>query len=581
MTRSCYVYFPSLTGAAKRWVERLSPGTINIWDLLKKDFIQRYCPPFKMAKQLEEIHNFKSTSRRVSNDSSDGIAAITNKLDSLGRDMKKLKENVHAIQVGCENCGEAHLNKECLLNEEVKSVEEVKYGEFGRPFPNNNGNGARSRVGPSGYYTRVDNRPPFSEKKPSLEELMNNHLEESTQSRAKMEDWMKKLEESTNLNTRNQNASLKNLETQIKVSFISNDNVQVSKETEERPPGVLPCQLPPKELNPGGFTLPCTIGSLNLYAMADLRASVNIMPRSMFYHLKLKNLKETNKLVEMADMTKKAHVGIVNNVLVKIDKFLFPSDFMIIDMLGDPNETMILGRSFLATIHARIDVFDKEISLGVGDDIIECSCDDERRNEKGKEMLFLNLLLIKYGNSKIDDTSRARRSIGVRYTHGTMTDLWKKIDGRTDLYLWKKIDGICAGIGRKYYDPPQEGPLRRDAVLSCVSLAAHAGRERMDALAGSVTKRNVATAKLQDGEVSKRGCGVYTMRFVRDDGVRKVWVRGLDYEYGYHPLDRRLDSERLYSELEDMLRRFVLWIFGGGSRVGISSPIDWFSYNTS
>ncbi|GKD25232.1 hypothetical protein Tco_1231446 [Tanacetum coccineum] len=115
-----------------------------------------------------------------------------------------------------ENCGEAHLNKECLLNEEVKSVEEVKYGEFGRPFPNNNGNGARSRVGPSGYYTRVDNRPPFSEKKPSLEELMNNHLKESTRSRAKMEDWMKKLEESTNLNTRNQNASLKNLETQIK-----------------------------------------------------------------------------------------------------------------------------------------------------------------------------------------------------------------------------------------------------------------------------------------------------------------------------------------------------------------------------
>ncbi|GKD25233.1 hypothetical protein Tco_1231447 [Tanacetum coccineum] len=63
----------------------------------------------------------------------------------------------------------------------------------------------------------------------------------------------------------------------------------------------------------------------------------------------------------------------------------------------------------------------------------EFNCDDERRNEKGKEMLFLNLLLIKYGNSKIDDTIKARRSIGVRYTHGTMTDLWKKIDGKVVL----------------------------------------------------------------------------------------------------------------------------------------------------
>ncbi|GKG57563.1 hypothetical protein Tco_0587161, partial [Tanacetum coccineum] len=52
--------FPiTLTGAAKRWVDRLSPGTVNSWDLLKKDFIQRYCPPSKTAKQLEEIRNFK------------------------------------------------------------------------------------------------------------------------------------------------------------------------------------------------------------------------------------------------------------------------------------------------------------------------------------------------------------------------------------------------------------------------------------------------------------------------------------------------------------------------------------------
>ncbi|GJY41982.1 retrovirus-related pol polyprotein from transposon TNT 1-94 [Tanacetum coccineum] len=52
--------FPiTLTEAAKRWVYKLPPGTIESWNLLKKAFIQRYCPPSKTAKQLEEIHNFK------------------------------------------------------------------------------------------------------------------------------------------------------------------------------------------------------------------------------------------------------------------------------------------------------------------------------------------------------------------------------------------------------------------------------------------------------------------------------------------------------------------------------------------
>ncbi|GJY62950.1 copia protein [Tanacetum coccineum] len=145
------VFHITLTGAAKRWIDRIPSGTINTWDLLKKAFIQRYYPPSKNAKQLEDIHNFKQDdhsqkwhddSRRTSSGSADGIAAITSKLESLGRDMKKLKEKVHAIQIGCGLYRGTHLDNECPLNEEVKGIEEVKYGEFGRSFPNDGGNGA-------------------------------------------------------------------------------------------------------------------------------------------------------------------------------------------------------------------------------------------------------------------------------------------------------------------------------------------------------------------------------------------------------------------------------------------------------
>ncbi|GJX07015.1 hypothetical protein Tco_0194947 [Tanacetum coccineum] len=111
----------------------------------------------------------------TSNSNTDGLAAMVSKLDNLGRDIRKLKENVHAIQVGCQICEGPHLDKECPLNEEVKQVEEVKYGEFRHPAPFNGGNGAKSRVGPLGYYTRTNNRPPYGEKRLSLEELMNKH----------------------------------------------------------------------------------------------------------------------------------------------------------------------------------------------------------------------------------------------------------------------------------------------------------------------------------------------------------------------------------------------------------------------
>nr|GEZ45229.1 hypothetical protein [Tanacetum cinerariifolium] len=82
-----------------------------------------------------------SSSRNIDSSSySGGITAIVSKLDRLGRDIKKLKENLHAIQVGCQICDGAYLDKECPLNEEVQSIEEVKYGEFGIPFLNNNRN---------------------------------------------------------------------------------------------------------------------------------------------------------------------------------------------------------------------------------------------------------------------------------------------------------------------------------------------------------------------------------------------------------------------------------------------------------
>nr|GEU76750.1 hypothetical protein [Tanacetum cinerariifolium] len=113
-----------------------SQETTKTYTPYQEDSIRR------IQDHLQKCHDM-SSNRRTENGSSNGIPAIKSMLDVLGRDTKKLKENVHTIQVGCGLYGGIHLYKEFSLNKEVKGVEEVKYGEFGRSFPNNGGNRAR------------------------------------------------------------------------------------------------------------------------------------------------------------------------------------------------------------------------------------------------------------------------------------------------------------------------------------------------------------------------------------------------------------------------------------------------------
>ncbi|GJT34323.1 putative reverse transcriptase domain-containing protein [Tanacetum coccineum] len=101
-------------------------------------------------------------------------------------------------------------------------------------------------------------------------------------------------------------------------------------------------------------------------ALADLGASISVMPFSMFKRLGLGNLRTVNMVIEMADRCMQSPKGIVENVLVKIHKFIFPEDFIILDIVKDNKVPIILGRPMLATAHARIDVFGGKISLEVG-----------------------------------------------------------------------------------------------------------------------------------------------------------------------------------------------------------------------
>nr|GEW28456.1 hypothetical protein [Tanacetum cinerariifolium] len=161
---------------------------------------------------------------------------------------------------------------------------------------------------------------------------------------------------------------------------------------------ILEDSLPPKEKDLGSFTIPCLINNICFEkALADLGASVSVIPYSTFTNLGLGELAASKLIIELADRTIKRSKGIAENVLVRIDKFIFPIDFIVLDMPEDIKVPLILRRPFLSTAHAKIDVFKKKIALRVGDEKLNLKLDLEARL-MGEALILNRSLDLTYGD---------------------------------------------------------------------------------------------------------------------------------------------------------------------------------------
>ncbi|CAL2256521.1 unnamed protein product [Prunus armeniaca] len=136
-----------------------------------------------------------------------------------------------------------------------------------------------------------------------------------------------------------------------------NEKVMVSKNVS----AVLQRKLPPKLKDPGSFSINITIGdTLVEKAMLDLGASINLMPYSVYLQLGLGGLKASTISLQLADRSVKYPRGIVEDILVQVDKLILPADFVVLDMeeapIHDRELPILLGRPFMATAKTIIDV---------------------------------------------------------------------------------------------------------------------------------------------------------------------------------------------------------------------------------
>ncbi|XP_073051239.1 uncharacterized protein [Primulina eburnea] len=130
--------------------------------------------------------------------------------------------------------------------------------------------------------------------------------------------------------------------------------------------------LPQKLQDPGEFVVPCEIGSQSVKkAICDSGASVNIMPSFLYEKLGLSRIKPTRLSLQMADKSVRTPLGIVEDVELKIEKIRLLADFVVLDMGNSQNVRAILGRPFLATAGAVIDLRQGKLNMAVDGQNIE------------------------------------------------------------------------------------------------------------------------------------------------------------------------------------------------------------------
>ncbi|GKB64159.1 DNA-directed DNA polymerase [Tanacetum coccineum] len=154
----------------------------------------------------------------------------------------------------------------------------------------------------------------------------------------------------------------------------------------ERCSAILLNKLSSKEKDPGSFTIPWDIRHLHINnALADLGASISLMPYTMYEKLGLGEPKPTTMSLKLADRSIQYPRGIVEDVLIKIDKFVLLIDFIILDMREDSRILIILGRPVLATARAMIDVFNKKITLRVGSEEVIFDVDQSMKKHRTED----------------------------------------------------------------------------------------------------------------------------------------------------------------------------------------------------
>ncbi|GJS17613.1 reverse transcriptase domain-containing protein [Tanacetum coccineum] len=404
-----YLFPYSLTHHATTWFDRLPKNSIHTFQEMASKFLSKYIPPSMMTKVRNDISNFRQlpdeslfeawerykisidrcpnhnllpvtqtytfytenlvrsrdTDQRCSRDISEKrgdssssitsssleIAALTQQMVEMRKDMLqmyRINQQVNSVSLSCKTCGGPHAYYECQAvggcTQDVLTESTIRVPPpVVQPSPAS----TSSEPPPAPISSPMIPEPnPHQPLIPYPSRLNKEKLHDKADIQFIFAKMVKDL--------------LTNKEKLLEMANTTlNENCSV----------VLLKMLPEKLGDTGRFLIPCDFYGLeSCMALADLGASINLMPLSVWKTLSLPELSPTRMTLELATRTVAYPAGIAEDVFVQVGKFTFPADFFVVDYDVDPRVPLILGRPFLRTGHALADVHGEELNLRVGDE---------------------------------------------------------------------------------------------------------------------------------------------------------------------------------------------------------------------
>jgi len=180
-------------------------------------------------------------------------------------------------------------------------------------------------------------------------------------------------------------------------------------------------RLPPKLEDPGSFFIPCTVGSLFINkGMCDLGSSINLIPSSLVKKLCIEKVKPIQMSLELVDQSIVHPKGAIENLLVKVDKFIYPADFVILETEEEGNNSIILGRPFLATARAIIDVEQGELTLRMHEESITLKVFPKQQKSEERSQVINDCFPRQAINNSVK-----QKNEHMQGKEGTQKETWK------------------------------------------------------------------------------------------------------------------------------------------------------------
>ncbi|CAN6704003.1 unnamed protein product [Malus baccata var. baccata] len=395
--------FPfSLNDKAKAWLHSLPANSITTWTELQENFLNKFFPSSKTLALKKEILAFAQKPNESFHEAWERYNEMYTKCPHAGFD-SNLQMNIFMMvssmpnaQEACIICSETtHDITQCpnkdscpeLMQDHVNMVNNfirprsVPYSNTYNPGWKNHpnlswGGNQQPRQYQQSYQSTSET------KKPSLEDQMS----QLAQHMSAVSNSTNNFIQSTQTSIQNLTASVGNLETQVgqlATMFNEREKGKFLSQSEQNPRGMEHCKVirtlksgktcdnrqmvhHEAEVEEEELTESAPLAAKSRSeAISEAGASVNLMPYSVFQKLVEGELKPTSVSLQLADRSVTYPLGILEDVIIKVDKFYLPADFIVLDMEEDNEVPLILGRPFMATAWTLIDVEAGTLTLRV------------------------------------------------------------------------------------------------------------------------------------------------------------------------------------------------------------------------